>query len=104
MDDRYLKYLKETEPLKSTPIEGWIEPELPTATIVPKVNVLDQDESAKVEQIVDNDQTQPEQPMNVQAEMSQPTNEKELIKAVFSKIGWDKYIKEEPVNANGQNT
>jgi hypothetical protein len=118
MDDRYLRYLKENEPINDPinqpqpqknepikpPIEGWTEPDFGQAIVIPQVNVLNPQESAQVEQTVDNDQTQPEQPMNVQAEINQkPASEKEIIKNVFSKIGWDKYIKEEPINANGQN-
>ena len=80
---------------------------------ITKINsvFLNPQESAQAEAIADNDQTQPEQPMDVQAEVQknpEPTDEKELIKDVFQKIGWEKYIKEESIiggqNVNGQNS
>lgn len=120
MDDRFLRYLKEDEQLwgvegmKNDPINQQPQQQndpinqLSTTRINP---VLDPQESAQAAQIAAQDQTQPEQPMDVQAEIQQnpePTNEKELITDVFRKIGWDKYIKEESIiggqNANGQNS
>lgn len=125
MDDRYLKYLKEDDQLwgiegmKNDPINQ--QPQQQNDPIndpinnlgVTKINsvLLDPQESAQAETIADNDQTQPEQPMDVQSEIQknpEPTNEKELIKDVFTKIGWEKYIKEESIiggqNVNGQNS
>ena len=125
MDDRYLKYLKEDDQLwgiegmKNDPINQ--QPQQQNDPIndpinnlgVTKINsvLLDPQESAQAETIANNDQTQPEQPMDVQSEIQknpEPTNEKELIKDVFTKIGWEKYIKEESIiggqNVNGQNS
>lgn len=125
MDDRYLKYLKEDDQLwgiegmKNDPINQ--QPQQQNDPIndpinnlgVTKINsvLLDPQESAQAETIADNDQTQPEQPMDVQSEIQknpEPANEKELIKDVFTKIGWEKYIKEESIiggqNVNGQNS
>lgn len=122
MDDRFLRYLKEDGQIWG--VEGMNDPinqpqtqndplndpinQLSTTKINP---VLDPQESAQAAQIAANDQTQPEQPMNVQAEIQkspEPANEKDLIKDVFQKIGWEKYIKEESIiggqNANGQNS
>lgn len=121
MDDRYLKYLKEddqlwgVEGMKNDPINQQLQQQNdPINSLgVTKINsvLLDPQESAQAETIADNDQTQPEQPMDVQSEIQknpEPTNEKELIKDVFTKIGWEKYIKEESIiggqNANGQNS
>ena len=108
MDDRYLRYLKEDDQLWG--VEGMQNDYIndPINDLgVTKINsvLLDPQESAQAEAIADNDQTQPEQPMNVQAEIQknpEPTNEKELIKDVFTKIGWEKYIKEESI-IGGQN-
>ena len=74
---------------------------------VTKINsvLLDPQESVQAEAIANNDQTQPEQPMDVQAEIQKNpelTSEKDLIKDVFQKIGWEKYIKEESI-IGGQN-
>ena len=121
MDDRYLRYLKEDgqlwgiEGMQNDPINQ--QPQQQNDPInnlsVTKINsvFLNPQESAQAEAIADNDQTQPEQPMDVQAEIQnnpEPTDEKELIKDVFQKIGWEKYIKEESIiggqNANGQNS
>ena len=121
MDDRYLRYLKEDgqlwgiEGMQNDPINQ--QPQQQNDPInnlsVTKINsvFLNPQESAQAEAIADNDQTQPDQPMDVQSEIqknSEPTNEKELIKDVFTKIGWEKYIKEESIiggqNANGQNS
>lgn len=123
MDDRFLRYLRENDQIWG--IEGMNDPinqqlqtqndplndpinQLNTTKINP---VLDPQESAQAAQIAANDQTQPEQPMDVQAEIqknAEPTNEKDLIKDVFQKIGWEKYIKEESIiggqNVNGQNS
>lgn len=123
MDDRFLRYLRENDQIWG--IEGMNDPinqqhqtqngpindpinQLSTTKINP---VLDPQESAQAAQIAANDQTQLEQPMDVQAEIqknTEPTNEKDLIKDVFQKIGWEKYIKEESIiggqNANGQNS
>ena len=127
MDDRFLRYLREDD--QQWGVEGMNDPinlqndpinqqsktqddpinQLSTA----KINsvFLNPQESAQAEAIADNDQTQPEQPMDVQAEIQnnpEPTNEKELIKDVFQKIGWEKYIKEESIiggqNVNRQNS
>ena len=127
MDDRFLRYLREDD--QQWGIEGMNDPinlqndpinqqsktqddpinQLSTT----KINsvFLNPQESAQAEAIADNDQTQSEQPMDVQAEVQknpEPTDEKELIKDVFQKIGWEKYIKEESIiggqNANGQNS
>ena len=127
MDDRFLRYLREDD--QQWGVEGMNDPinlqndptnqqsktqddpinQLSTT----KINsvFLNPQESAQAEAIADNDQTQPEQPMDVQAEVQknpEPTDEKELIKDVFQKIGWEKYIKEESIiggqNANGQNS
>ena len=127
MDDRFLRYLREDD--QQWGVEGMNDPinlqndpinqqsktqddpinQLSTT----KINsvFLNPQESAQAEAIADNDQTQPEQPMDVQAEIQnnpEPTDEKELIKDVFQKIGWEKYIKEESIiggqNANGQNS
>ena len=127
MDDRFLRYLREDD--QQWGVEGMNDPinlqndpinqqsktqddpinQLSTT----KINsvFLNPQESAQAEAIADNDQTQPEQPMDIQAEVQknpEPTDEKELIKDVFQKIGWEKYIKEESIiggqNANGQNS
>ena len=116
MDDRYLRYLREDG--QQWGIEGMNDPinlqndpinQLSTT----KINsvFLNPQESAQAEAIADNDQTQPDQPMDVQSEIQknpEPTSEKDLIKDVFQKIGWEKYIKEESIiggqNANGQNS
>ena len=127
MDDRFLRYLREDD--QQWGIEGMNDPinlqndpinqqsktqddpinQLSTT----KINsvFLNPQESAQAEAIADNDQTQSEQPMDVQAEVQknpEPTDEKELIKDVFQKIGWEKYIKEESIiggqNVNGQNS
>lgn len=127
MDDRFLRYLREDD--QQWGVEGMNDPinlqndpinqqsktqddpinQLSTT----KINsvFLNPQESAQAEAIADNDQTQPEQPMDVQAEIqnnSEPTDEKELIKDVFQKIGWEKYIKEESIiggqNVNRQNS
>lgn len=127
MDDRFLRYLREDD--QQWGVEGINDPiNLQNDPInqqsrtqddpinqlgITKINsvFLNPQESAQAEAIADNDQTQPEQPMDVQAEVQnnpEPTNEKELIKDVFQKIGWEKYIKEESIiggqNANGQNS
>ena len=125
MDDRFLRYLKEDDQLwgiegmKNDPINQ--QPQQQNDPIndpinnlgVTKINsvLLDPQESAQAEAIADNDQTQPDQPMDVQSEIQknpEPTSEKELIKDVFTKIGWEKYIKEESIiggqNVNGQNS
>jgi len=128
MDDRFLRYLKEGNfsdfiadddiPAQNDPINQ--QPQVQNDPINDPINqlgairinpVLDPQESAQAAQIAAQDQTQPDQPMDVQAEIQQnpePTNEKELITDVFRKIGWDKYIKEESIiggqNANGQNS
>ena len=121
MDDRFLRYLREDD--QQWGVEGMNDPinlqhdpinqqsktqddpinQLSTT----KINsvFLNPQESAQAEAIADNDQTQPEQPMDVQAEVQknpEPTDEKELIKDVFQKIGWEKYIKEESI-IGGQN-
>ena len=121
MDDRFLRYLREDD--RQWGVEGMNDPinlqndpinrqlkaqndpinQLSTT----KINsvFLNPQESAQAEAIADNDQTQPEQPMDVQAEVQknpEPTDEKELIKDVFQKIGWEKYIKEESI-IGGQN-
>ena len=127
MDDRFLRYLREDD--QQWGVEGMNDPinlqndpinqqsktqddpinQLSTT----KINsvFLNPQESAQAEAIADNDQTQLEQPMDVQAEVQknpEPTDEKELIKDVFQKIGWEKYIKEESIiggqNVNGQNS
>lgn len=132
MDDRFLRYLKEgnfsdfiadddipdnqpqvqNDPINQSqaqndPINDPIN-QLSTIRINP---VLDPQESAQAAQVAAQDQTQPEQPMDVQAEIQknpEPANEKDLIKDVFQKIGWEKYIKEESIiggqNVNGQNS
>lgn len=127
MDDRFLRYLREDD--QQWGVEGINDPiNLQNDPInqqsrtqddpinqlgITKINsvFLNPQESAQAEAIADNDQTQPEQPMDVQAEIQnnpEPTDEKELIKDVFQKIGWEKYIKEESIiggqNANGQNS
>lgn len=113
MDDRYLRYLREDD--QQWGVEGMNDPiNDPINNLsVTKVNsvLLDPQESAQAEAIANNDQTQPEQPMDVQSEIQknpEPINEKELIKDVFTKIGWEKYIKEESIiggqNVNGQNS
>ena len=127
MDDRFLRYLREDD--QQWGVEGMNDPinlqndpikqqsktqddpinQLSTT----KINsvFLNPQESAQAEAIADNDQTQPDQPMDVQAEVQknpEPTDEKELIKDVFQKIGWEKYIKEESIiggqDANRQNS
>lgn len=131
MDDRFLRYLREDD--RQWGVEGMNDPiSLQNDPInqqsqqqndpindpinnlgVTKINsvLLDPQESAQAEAIADNDQTQPERPMNVQSEIQknpEPTNEKDLIKDVFQKIGWEKYIKEESIiggqNVNRQNS
>lgn len=127
MDDRFLRYLREdgqqwgvegmNDPinLQNDPINQ--QPQVQNDPInqlsTTKINsvFLSPQESAQAEAIADNDQTQPEQPMDVQAEIQnnpEPTDEKELIKDVFQKIGWEKYIKEESIiggqNVNRQNS
>lgn len=127
MDDRFLRYLREDDQqwgvegindpinLQNDPINQQfkIQDDPINQLSTTKINsvFLNPQESAQAEAIADNDQTQPEQPMNVQAEIQnnpEPTDEKELIKDVFQKIGWEKYIKEESIiggqNANGQNS
>lgn len=123
MDDRFLRYLREGS--QAWGVEGMNDPinqspqiqndpindpinQLNTTKINP---VLDPQESAQSAQIAANDQTQPEQPMDVRTEVQknpEPTNEKDLIKDVFQKIGWEKYIKEDSIiggqNVNGQNS
>lgn len=127
MDDRFLRYLREDD--RQWGVEGINDPiNLQNDPInqqsrtqddpinqlgITKINsvFLNPQESAQAEAIADNDQTQPEQPMDVQAEVQnnpEPTDEKELIKDVFQKIGWEKYIKEESIiggqNVNRQNS
>ena len=127
MDDRFLRYLREDD--QQWGVEGINDPinlqndpinqqsktqEDPINQLsTTKINsvFLNPQESAQAEAIADSDQTQPEQPMDVQAEVQnnpEPTDEKELIKDVFQKIGWEKYIKEESIiggqNVNGQNS
>ena len=127
MDDRFLRYLREDD--QQWGVEGINDPiNLQNDPInqqsktqddpinqlgITKINsvFLNPQESAQAEAIADNDQTQPEQPMDVQAEIQnnpEPTDEKELIKDVFQKIGWEKYIKEESIiggqNVNRQNS
>lgn len=124
MDDRYLRYLKEdgqlwgvegmNDPINQQPQQQNDPINDPINNLsVTKINsvLLDPQESAQAEAIADNDKTQPEQPMDVQSEIQknpEPTNEKDLIKDVFTKIGWEKYIKEESIiggqNVNGQNS
>lgn len=131
MDDRFLRYLREDDQqwgvegindpinLQNDPINQQSQQQNdpindPINNLgVTKINsvLLDPQESAQAEAIANNDQTQPEQPMDVQAEIQnnpEPTDEKELIKNVFQKIGWEKYIKEESIiggqNVNGQNS
>lgn len=127
MDDRFLRYLREDD--QQWGVEGINDPiNLQNDPInqqsrtqddpinqlgITKINsvFLNPQESAQAEAIADNDQTQPDQPMDVQAEVQKNpelTDEKELIKDVFQKIGWEKYIKEESIiggqNVNGQNS
>lgn len=127
MDDRFLRYLREDD--QQWGVEGMNDPiNLQNDPINQQSNTQDDpinqlsttkinsvflnpQESAQAETIADNDQTRPEQPMDVQAEVQknpEPTDEKELIKDVFQKIGWEKYIKEESIiggqNVNGQNS
>lgn len=127
MDDRFLRYLREDDQqwgvegindpinLQNDPInqQSNTQDDPINQLSTTKINsvFLDTQESAQAEAIADNDQTQPEQPMDVQSEIQknlEPTDEKELIKDVFQKIGWEKYIKEESIiggqNANGQNS
>lgn len=127
MDDRFLRYLREdgqqwgiegmNDPinLQNDPIkqQSKTQDDPINQLSTTKINsvFLNPQESAQAEAIADNDQTQPEQPMDVQAEVQknpEPTDEKELIKDVFQKIGWEKYIKEESIiggqNANRQNS
>ena len=125
MDDRFLRYLREdgrrwgiegmNDPinLQNDPINQQLQQQNDpindpinqlSATKINSV-FLDPQESAQAEAIADNDQTQPDQPMDVQSEIQknpEPTNEKDLIKDVFTKIGWEKYIKEESI-IGGQN-
>lgn len=127
MDDRFLRYLREDDQqwgvegmndpinLQNDPInqQSKIQDDPINQLSTTKINsvFLNPQESAQAEAIADNDQTQTEQPMDVQAEIQnnpEPTDEKELIKDVFQKIGWEKYIKEESIiggqNVNGQNS
>ena len=127
MDDRFLRYLREDDQqwgvegindpinLQNDPInqQSKTQDDPINQLSTTKINsvFLNPQDSAQAESIADNDQTQPEQPMDVQAEIQnnpEPTDEKELIKDVFQKIGWEKYIKEESIiggqNANGQNS
>lgn len=127
MDDRFLRYLREDDQqwgvegindpinLQNDPInqQSKTQDDPINQLSTTKINsvFLNPQESAQAEAIADNDQTQPEQPMDVQAEIqnkSEPTDEKELIKDVFQKIGWEKYIKEESIiggqNVNRQNS
>ena len=127
MDDRFLRYLREDDQqwgvegindpinLQNDPInqqsKALDEPINQLSTTKINSVFLNPQESAQAEAIADNDQTQPEQPMDVQAEVQnnpEPTDEKELIKDVFQKIGWEKYIKEESIiggqNVNRQNS
>lgn len=121
MDDRFLRYLREDDQqwgvegindpinLQNDPInqQSKTQDDPINQLSTTKINsvFLNPQESAQAETIADNDQTQPEQPMDVQAEVQknpEPTDEKELIKDVFQKIGWEKYIKEESI-IGGQN-
>ena len=125
MDDRFLRYLREDDRrwgiegmndpinLQNDPINQQLQQQNdpindPISQLsATKINsvFLDPQESAQAEAIADNDQTQPDQPMDVQSEIQknpEPTNEKDLIKDVFTKIGWEKYIKEESI-IGGQN-
>lgn len=127
MDDRFLRYLREDDQrwgvegindpinLQNDPInqqsKALDDPINQLSTTKINSVFLNPQESAQAETIADNDQTRPEQPMDVQAEVQknpEPTDEKELIKDVFQKIGWEKYIKEESIiggqNVNGQNS
>ena len=127
MDDRFLRYLREDDQqwgvegindpinLQNDPInqQSKTQDDPINQLSTTKINsvFLNSQESAQAEAIADNDQTQLEQPMDVQAEVQknpEPTDEKELIKDVFQKIGWEKYIKEESIiggqNVNGQNS
>ena len=127
MDDRFLRYLREdgqqwgvegmNDPinLQNDPInrQSKAQNDPINQLSTTKINsvFLNPQASAQAEAIADNDQTQPEQPMDVQAEVQknpEPTDEKELIKDVFQKIGWEKYIKEESIiggqDANRQNS
>lgn len=127
MDDRFLRYLREDDQqwgvegindpinLQNDPInqQSKTQDDPINQLSTTKINsvFLNPQESAQAETIADNDQTQPEQPMDVQAEVQnnpEPTDEKELIKDVFQKIGWEKYIKEESIiggqNVNRQNS
>lgn len=127
MDDRFLRYLREDDQqwgvegindpinLQNDPIkqQSKTQDDPINQLSTTKINsvFLNPQESAQAEAIADNDQTQPEQPMDVQAEVQknpEPTDEKELIKDVFQKIGWEKYIKEESIiggqDANRQNS
>ena len=110
MDDRFLRYLKEEQqPLNNPPIEGFSYPNFESLASTEVAGVLDQTQSEQVEQVLANDNTQPDPPMDVQSRVENgPTTDKELITDVFKKIGWDKYIKEESIigeqNVNGQNS
>lgn len=127
MDDRFLRYLREDDQqwgvegindpinLQNDPInqQSKTQDDPINQLSTTKINsvFLNPQESAQAEAIADNDQTQSEQPMDVQAEIQnnpEPTDEKELIKDVFQKIGWEKYIKEESIiggqNVNRQNS
>lgn len=127
MDDRFLRYLREDDQqwgvegindpinLQNDPInqQSKTQDDPINQLSTTKINsvFLNPQESAQAEAIADNDQTQPEQPMDVQVEIQnspEPTDEKELIKDVFQKIGWEKYIKEESIiggqNVNRQNS
>ena len=127
MDDRFLRYLREDDQqwgvegindpinLQNDPInqqsKALDDPINQLSTTKINSVFLNPQESAQAEAIADNDQTRPEQPMDVQAEVQnnpESTDEKELIKDVFQKIGWEKYIKEESIiggqNVNRQNS
>ena len=127
MDDRFLRYLREDDQqwgvegindpinLQNDPInqQSKTQDDPINQLNTTKINsvFLNPQESAQAEAIADNDQTQPEQPMDVQAEVQknpEPTDEKELIKEVYQKIGWEKYINKESIiggqNVNGQNS
>lgn len=119
MDDRYLRYLREGN------FSQFIEDDEPAIQPVQQVEqqtqvegqqtvpatgseILTPEESQQAEAIVNNDTTVADQPLDAQAVIDQevsanngkPITDRELIKDVFSKIGWSKYIKEENINAN----
>ena len=106
MDDRFLKYLKEADFAPFIAGDDQPQAQQPTPQVQPQESpIMDNQESLKAAFVAAQDQTQPAEPLDVQAEIQQnpgPTNEKELITDVFRKIGWDKYIKEEPIEG-GQN-